>query len=179
MSTSTRPAWSDDCFKPAPERHYKGKRPSRRPVAGNSARTTSVASIVTQEGVHADEAADWLGLGRRRNPEKPPPPGTRSLREALEASAAPTQHAAGQTTARKSMRELAERYQPRGTEISCPRVYGKIGHYPKSASISDDTIQMDHNAVVLFTIDRLARSPRTTVRTRGTELAPDRWFVQK
>ena len=111
MSTSTRPAWSDDCFKPAPERHYKGKRPSRRPVAGNSARTTSVASIVTQEGVHADEAADWLGLGRRRNPEKPPPPGTRSLREALEASAAPTQHAAGQTTARKSMREPAERYQ--------------------------------------------------------------------
>ena len=34
MSTSTRPAWSDDCFKPAPERHYKGKRPSRRLVAG-------------------------------------------------------------------------------------------------------------------------------------------------
>ena len=31
------------------------------------------------------------------------------------------------------------------------------------ASISDATIQMDHNAVVLFTIDRLARSPRTTV----------------
>ena len=112
MSTSTRPAWSDDCFKPAPERHYKGKRPSRRLVAGNSARTTSVASIVTQEGVHADEAADWLGLGaRRRGPESvpPPPSGTRSLREALEARA--TQHAAGQTTARKSMREPAERYQ--------------------------------------------------------------------
>ena len=114
MSTSTRPAWSDDCFKPAPERHYKGKRPSRRLVAGNSARTTSVASIVTQEGVHADEAADWLGLGaRRRGPESvpAPPPATRSLREALEARAAPTQHAAGQTTARKSMREPAERYQ--------------------------------------------------------------------
>ena len=114
MSTSTRPAWSDDCFKPAPERHYKGKRPSRRLVAGNSARTTSVASIVTQEGVHADEAADWLGLGaRRRGPESvpPPPSGTRSLREALESRAAPTQHAAGQTTARKSMREPAERYQ--------------------------------------------------------------------
>ena len=45
---------------------------------------------------------------------------------------------------------------------------------PRPASISDDTIQMNHNAVVLFTIDRLARSPRTTVRTRGTELAPDR-----
>ena len=35
-------------------------------------------------------------------------------------------------------------------------------------NISDATAQMDHNAVVLFTIDRLARSPRTTVRTRGT-----------
>ena len=49
---------------------------------------------------------------------------------------------------------------------------------PQPASISDATIQMDHNAVVLFTIDRLARSPRTTVRTRGTELAPDRWFIK-
>ena len=114
MSTSTRPAWSDDCFKPQPERHYKGKRPSRRLVEGNSARTTSVTSIVTQEGVHADEAADWLGLGaRRRGPESvpPPPSGTRSLREALEASAAPNQHAAGQPTARKALREPAERYQ--------------------------------------------------------------------
>jgi len=114
MSTEARPAWSDDCFKPAPERTYKGKRPSRRLVAGNSARTTSVASIVTQEGVHADEAADWLGLGaRRRGPESvpPPPSGTRSLREALEARAAPTQHAAGQTTARKALCEPAERYQ--------------------------------------------------------------------
>ena len=114
MSAAARPAWSDDCFKPQPERHYKGKRPSRRLVAGNSARTTSVASIVTQEGVHADEASDWLGLGaRRRGPESvpPPPSGTRSLREALEASAVPTKHAAGQTTARKSMREPAERYQ--------------------------------------------------------------------
>ena len=110
MSTEARPAWSDDCFKPQAERHYKGKRPSRRLVAGNSARTTSVASIVTQEGVHADEAADWLGLGRRRDPALPPP-ATRSLREALEARAAPTQHAAGQATARKSMREPAERYQ--------------------------------------------------------------------
>ena len=114
MSTTARPAWSDDCFKPQPERHYKGKRPSRRLVAGNSARTTSVASIVTQEGVHADEASDWLGLGaRRRGPESvpPPPSGTKSLREALEARAAPTQHAAGQTTARKALCEPAERYQ--------------------------------------------------------------------
>ena len=113
MSTTARPAWSDDCFKPQPERHYKGKGHSRRLVAGNSARTTSVASIVTQEGVHADEAADWLGLGRRRDRGNAPlpPPATRSLREALEASAAPTQHAAGQATARKSMREPAERYQ--------------------------------------------------------------------
>ena len=110
MSTTARPAWSDDCFKPQPERHYKGKRPSRRLVAGNSARTTSVASIVTQEGVHSNEASDWLGLGRRRDPALPPPV-TRSLREALEASAAPTQHAAGQTTARKALSEPAERYQ--------------------------------------------------------------------
>ena len=112
MSTSTRPAWSDDCFKPQPERHYKGKRPSRRLVEGNSARTTSVVSIVTQDGVHPDEAADWLGLGRRRDPGNAPlaPPATRSLREALEARAAPT-HAAGQSSVRKSMREPAERYQ--------------------------------------------------------------------
>ena len=110
MSTAARPAWSDDCFKPQPERHYKGKRPSRRLVEGNSARTTSVSSIVTQEGVHADEAADWLGLGRRRDPALSPP-ATRSLREALEARAAPTQHAAGQTTARKALSEPAERYQ--------------------------------------------------------------------
>ena len=54
-----------------------------------------------------------------------------------------------------------------------PQVKMKEGSEPRSASISDDTIQVDHNAVVLFTIDRLARSPRTTVRTRGTELAPD------
>ena len=42
----------------------------------------------------------------------------------------------------------------------------------RPASISDATIQMDHNAVVLFTIDRLARSPRTAGR-RGTGKAPD------
>ena len=55
-----------------------------------------------------------------------------------------------------------------------PRVCSKMADNLEPASISDATIQMDHNAVVLFTIDRLARSPRTTVRTRGTELAPDR-----
>ena len=54
----------------------------------------------------------------------------------------------------------------------------KIGPEPKPASIGDATIQMDRNAVVLFTIDRLARSPRATVRTRGTELAPDQWFIK-
>ena len=68
--------------------------------------------------------------------------------------------------------------EPRDSANPRPHVSMKIGPRPEPASISDDTIQMDHNAVVLFTIDRLARSPRTTVRTRGTELAPDRWFVQ-
>ena len=63
--------------------------------------------------------------------------------------------------------------EPRETATWQPRVYAKIGPKPKPASISDATTQMDHNPVVLFTIDRLARSPRTTVRTRGTELAPD------
>ena len=48
----------------------------------------------------------------------------------------------------------------------------------ETASISDDTIQMDRNAVVLFTIDRLARSPRTTVRRRSTRKAPDRWLIK-
>ena len=48
----------------------------------------------------------------------------------------------------------------------------KNGSKPRPASISDATIQMDHNAVVLFTIDRLARSPRTTVRTMSTGKGP-------
>ena len=61
----------------------------------------------------------------------------------------------------------------RNNESATP-VSVKPGQTRKPASISDATTQMDHNAVVLFTIDRLARSPRTTVRTRGTELAPDR-----
>jgi len=59
-----------------------------------------------------------------------------------------------------------------------PRVYMKSGHNTRSASISDATTQMDHNAVVLFTIDRLARSPRTTVRRRRARKAPDRWFIK-
>ena len=49
-----------------------------------------------------------------------------------------------------------------------------IGSEPQPASISDDTTQMDYNAVVLFTIDRLARSPRT--RCVQTPEAPDPWF---
>ena len=64
--------------------------------------------------------------------------------------------------------------EPHKTTTSVPRVFMKAGLILNPASISDATTQMDHNAVVLFTIDRLARSPRTTVRTRGTELAPDR-----
>ena len=75
-------------------------------------------------------------------------------------------------------RILDDPLEPRDSATSRPRVLVNMSTKPKSASISDATIQMDHNAVVLFTIDRLARSPRTTVRTRGTELAPDRWFIQ-
>jgi len=75
-------------------------------------------------------------------------------------------------------RILDDPLEPRETTNPRPHVYAKTGSTPTLASISDDTIPMDHNAVVLFTIDWLARSPRTTVRRRGTELAPDRWFVQ-
>ena len=60
----------------------------------------------------------------------------------------------------------------RNDESATPR-FLRTRVKPRPAGISDATIQMDHNAVVLFTIDRLARSPRTTVRTRGTEKAPD------
>ena len=63
--------------------------------------------------------------------------------------------------------------EPRETTNPRPRILCENASEPRPASISDATTQMDHNAVVLFTIDRLARSPRTTVRTRGTELAPD------
>ena len=68
--------------------------------------------------------------------------------------------------------------EPRESEDPRPHVSTKNGRRPEPASINDATIQMDHNAVVLFTIDRLARSPRTTARTQGTELAPDRWFIK-
>ena len=64
--------------------------------------------------------------------------------------------------------------EPRETANPRPHVFPQASSEPEPASIIYATIQMDHNAVVLFTIDRLARSPRTTVRTRGTELAPDR-----
>ena len=67
---------------------------------------------------------------------------------------------------------------PRASSDLQPRYLIKSGKLLGPASISDATIQMDHNAVVLFTIDRLARSPRTTVRTRGTGKAPDRWFIK-
>ena len=63
--------------------------------------------------------------------------------------------------------------EPPDSAFLGPYVSSEKGTRPEPASISDDTIQMDHNAVVLFTIDRLARSPRTTVRTRGTGKAPD------
>ena len=51
--------------------------------------------------------------------------------------------------------------------------FSKDGRKPRHASISDAATQMDHNAVVLFTIDQLARSPRTTVRTRSPGKALD------
>ena len=63
--------------------------------------------------------------------------------------------------------------EPRETTNPRPHVYVKIMQEPRPATIGDGTIQMDHNAVILFTIDRLARSPRATVRTRGTGKAPD------
>ena len=69
---------------------------------------------------------------------------------------------------------LDDPLEPHETATSGLHVHVKASETPESASISDATTQMDHKAVVLFTIDRLARSPRTTVRTRGTELAPDR-----
>ena len=68
--------------------------------------------------------------------------------------------------------------EPRDSANLRAHVYTKQASIPKPASISDATIQMNHNAVVLFTIDRLARSPRATVRTRGPGKAPDRWFIK-
>ena len=69
---------------------------------------------------------------------------------------------------------LDDPLEPHETATSGLHVHVKASEKPGPASISDDTIQMDHNAVVLFTIDRLARSPRTTVRTRDTGKAPNR-----
>jgi hypothetical protein len=54
--------------------------------------------------------------------------------------------------------------EPRDSANPRAHVSPKMIHKPEPASISDATTQMDHNAVVLFTIDRLARSPWTTVR---------------
>ena len=73
---------------------------------------------------------------------------------------------------------LEDLLEPRETTNPRARLCLKRSPKPQPASISDDTIQVDHNAVVLFTIDRFVRSPRTTVRTRGTELAPDQWFIK-
>ena len=72
-----------------------------------------------------------------------------------------------------SLSILEVQLELRKTAIRQPRVYPKVSREPDSASISDATIPMDHDAVVLFTIDRLAQSPRATVRRRSTELAPD------
>ena len=66
-----------------------------------------------------------------------------------------------------SLAILDDPLEPRDSSISRAHVSPKMIHKPEPASISDATTQMDHNAVVLFTIDRLARSPRATVRTRG------------
>ena len=48
---------------------------------------------------------------------------------------------------------LDDPLEPRETTNPRPHVYVKIDLELRPASISDATIQMDHNAVVLFTID--------------------------
>ena len=54
---------------------------------------------------------------------------------------------------------ICAEHAPRPIEDSDPRVRNRTKRLdPRRASISDDTIQIDNNAVVLFTIDRLARS---------------------
>ena len=61
--------------------------------------------------------------------------------------------------------------EPRETSAA-PPMFSSDG-LSEPASISDATIQMDHNAVVLFTIDRLARSDdgvRVTERPQTREL---------
>ncbi len=60
--------------------------------------------------------------------------------------------------------------EPRDSSTPRSQLFPKSGSEPTPATINDDTIQMDHNAVVLFTIDRLARSPLTTVRRRSTRV---------
>ena len=70
--------------------------------------------------------------------------------------------------------------EPRETATPRPRVYPNPDNNPQPASISDATIQMDHNAVVLFTIDRLARSPwpsghRRRARGHGRQ-SPRLWY---
>ena len=112
MSTSTRPAWSDDCFKPAAGAPLQRQKTLAAVGCGQLGEDDKRHVDCYPGGVHADEAADWLGLGHGAAvPEMCRRRRRRSLREALEARAVPTQHAAGQTTARKSMREPAERYQ--------------------------------------------------------------------
>jgi hypothetical protein len=118
---AARPAWNEDFTRTPADLQYKSRRPARRVVAGQSFGRQSVDSLVAQEGVDADEAAGWLGLGaRRRDPaDSPPPPrqGGTSLREArgapTHAGAAPT-HAAGEPTARRHLRTPAARYQREG-----------------------------------------------------------------
>ena len=68
----------------------------------------------------------------------------------------------------------ATRSAPRASAVQRPHYLVDTGLIPGPASTSDASTQMGHDAVVLFTIDPLARSPRTTVRTRGTGKAPDR-----
>ena len=66
---------------------------------------------------------------------------------------------------------LDDPLEPPDSTYPQPHVLYKEGIKPEPATISDATIQMDHNAVVLFTIDRLARSPRTA---RCGRWAPER-----
>ena len=63
--------------------------------------------------------------------------------------------------------------EPPDSAFLGPYVSTKKAAEPGPASISDATTYMDQKAVVLFTIDRLARSPRTTVRRRRARKDPD------
>ena len=79
----------------------------------------------------------------------------------------------GQSTSPQLPRFTWNRLFPGICSTARPRDYTETGTEPAIASISDAVIIVDHNAVVLFTIDRLARSPRTTARSRSTGTAPD------